>query len=108
MVGEAYASVMAMRTPLPVCLPAPYAARSCLPVYPLTAYGIFVPYASGSVLATFEPWYVEKVPALRNTVSGGGSRSLWLARCGALSRPVTVRTASFRLSGTEAVAAGAR
>lgn len=55
MVGEAYASVMATRTFLPVRVPAPYAARSCLPVYPLTAYGIFVPYASGRVLAMFEP-----------------------------------------------------
>lgn len=67
-----------------------------------------MPYASGSVVATFEPWYVEKGPALRNTVSGGGSWSWWLARCGALSRPVTVRTAPLRPSGTDAVAVGAR
>ena len=32
MVGEAYASVIATVTPLPVARPAPYAARSCLPV----------------------------------------------------------------------------
>lgn len=56
----------------------------------------------------FEPKYDENGPEFLNTASGGGSWSSWLALCGALSRPVTVRTAPFRLSGTEAVWAGAR
>ncbi|CAM5505324.1 hypothetical protein SGLAM104S_09339 [Streptomyces glaucescens] len=47
-------------------------------------------------------------PAFPNTAAGAGSWSLALALCGALSRPVTVRTAPSRLAGAEAVAAGAR
>ncbi|GAA3236679.1 hypothetical protein GCM10020256_55510 [Streptomyces thermocoprophilus] len=60
------------------------------------------------MVATFEPWYEEKGPAFLNTASGGGSWSLCFALCGALSRPVTVSTASATSAGAEAVDAGAR
>src|SRR4051812_36243745 len=77
MVGAAYASRIATRTPEPSApmLDIPYAPLICAGTYPQGAYGWIEPNAGGSPAAYFSPKYFEQGGALTNASGGGATPS---------------------------------